>query len=62
MSKERACKQCKSVFEGAKCPHCGSHEFSESFKGKVIILNAAESEVAKNLKIKDKGKFAIKVG
>ena len=24
MSKERACKKCKSIFEGAKCPKCGS--------------------------------------
>jgi DNA-directed RNA polymerase subunit E" len=62
MSKERACKQCKSIFEGAKCPKCGSQEFSDSFKGRVVVLNADESEVAKNLKIKDKGKFAIKLG
>jgi DNA-directed RNA polymerase subunit E" len=62
MSKERACKQCKSIFEGAHCPKCNSQEFTESFKGKVVVLNAENSEVAKNLKIKDKGKFTIKLG
>jgi len=62
MSKEKACKQCKSIFEGSKCPKCGSTEFAESYKGKVVVLSTNESEVAKNLKIKDKGKFAIKLG
>jgi DNA-directed RNA polymerase subunit E" len=62
MAKEKACKQCKSVFEGAICPKCGSQEFSESYKGKVVVFNVENSEVAKNLKIKDKGKFAIKLG
>jgi len=62
MAKEKACKNCKSVFEGNKCPKCGSQEISDSFKGKVMILNPEISEVAKNLKIKDKGVFAIKLG
>ena len=62
MAKEKACKQCKSVFEGAKCPKCGSDEFSDSFKGKIMVINPEQSEVAQNLKIKDKGKFAIKLG
>ena len=61
-STQKACKQCKSIFEGVKCPKCGSHEFSDSFKGKIIILNAEQSEIAKNLKLKEKGNFAIRVG
>ena len=62
MAKEKACRQCKSVYEGNKCPKCGSEEFSDSFKGKVVVLKAEESEIAKNLKIKDKGQFAIRLG
>lgn len=62
MAKEKACKQCKNVFEGTKCPKCGSEEFSDSFKGKVFIIKPEESEVAKNLNIKEKGIFAIKLG
>ncbi len=61
MTKEKACKKCKFVFEGTKCPRCGSEEFTDSFKGKVVVLKPEESEVAKNLKIKEKGTFAIKV-
>jgi len=40
--KEKACKKCRAVFEGQKCPACGSVEFTDSFKGKVFILKRIE--------------------
>jgi DNA-directed RNA polymerase subunit E" len=58
---EKACKKCKLIFEGTKCPKCGSEEFTDNFKGRVVVLKPEESEIAKNLKIKEKGAFAIKV-
>ncbi len=61
MAKEKACKQCRTVFEGSKCPKCGSTEAVDTFKGKIAVLNPEESEIAKNLKITDKGEFAIKL-
>jgi len=60
MAKEKACKKCKTIFEGTKCPKCGSTEFTNAFKGKVVITNPEKSEIAKNLEIKDKGTYAIK--
>ncbi|MDP1695642.1 MAG: transcription elongation factor subunit Spt4 [archaeon] len=57
----KACRQCKTIYEGSKCPKCGSEEFSDSSKGKIIILNSEQSEIAKNLKLKEKGTFAIKL-
>ena len=60
--KTLACKKCKAIFEGEKCPKCGSTEASESFKGKVVVLKPEESEVARNLKIKEKGNFTIRLG
>lgn len=63
MAQQKACKLCKTVIEsGSKCPKCGSHEIAENSKGKVVILNPEQSEIAKNIKIKDKGAFAIKLG
>ena len=62
MAVQKACKKCKAIVEGNKCQHCGSEEIAENSKGKVIILNSEQSEVAKNLKIKDKGSYAIKLG
>jgi DNA-directed RNA polymerase subunit E" len=61
MSKEKACKNCKTIHSLAKCPNCNSEEFSEGFKGKVVILNPDESEIAKKLKLTQKGTYAIKL-
>jgi len=60
MATEKACKACKAIFEGPRCPKCSSAEFTDSPKGKILILKPEESEVAKNLKLKEKGAFAIK--
>ena len=58
---KRACKNCNNIYEKEdKCPKCGSPEFTESWKGRVVILNPEESEIAKKLKIKGKGSYAIK--
>ncbi len=60
MAKERACLNCRTIFEGAKCPMCNESNFSETFKGEVEVFNPDESLVAKNMKIYKKGRFAIK--
>lgn len=60
MAKEKACKACRTVFEGTKCPKCGSTEYSDTFKGKVIVLSPENSEIAKNLNLKEKGTYAAK--
>ena len=60
MTKQKACKICNAIHELEKCPKCGSKESSESFKGRVIILNPEKSEIAQKLKLKNKGEFAIK--
>tara|TARA_Y100000310_G_C20130383_1_gene555596 strand:+ start:178 stop:372 length:195 start_codon:yes stop_codon:yes gene_type:complete len=62
MAKPKACKNCKTIYEGDKCPKCqsGSSDASESWKGKVAILNPEKSEIAKKLKITEKGTYAIK--
>lgn len=62
MAQQKACKQCKAIFEGPKCPQCGSNEFVESFKGKMIVLKPEESEIAKQIKVTKKGTFAVKLG
>lgn len=59
---QKACKNCKFIFEGEKCPKCGSEESNETFKGKIIIIKPEESEIAKKLNIKEKGVYAIKLG
>ncbi|MCA9488122.1 MAG: DNA-binding protein [Nanoarchaeota archaeon] len=61
-AKERACKLCRTVYEGdEKCPNCGSKEYTETIKGKIVVANPEKSEIAKKLNIKEKGTFAIKI-
>ncbi len=60
MAKPKACKICNKIYEGDKCPNCDSKESTDSFKGRVVVLNPEKSEIAKKLNIKSKGNFAIK--
>ena len=57
---KKACKICKTIYEGEKCPNCGSQEYTENWKGRVMIFDTENSEVAKNMKIEKKGVYAIK--
>ncbi len=60
MANRRACKICKRIYEGDKCPECGSQEYTEDFKGRIMVLDAENSEVAQKVKIKKRGMYAIK--
>ncbi|RLG15969.1 hypothetical protein DRN69_02090 [Candidatus Pacearchaeota archaeon] len=61
MTKQKACKICHAIHEGEKCPKCDSKESTDSFKGRIVVLNPDKSEIAQKLNIKQKGNFAIKV-
>lgn len=58
----KACKQCKTLFEGNRCIECGSEDVVDAFKGKVSILDPEQSEIAQNLKFRKKGLFALRLG
>jgi len=60
MAKQKACKICNTIYEGEKCPKCGSKESTEGFKGRIVVLNPEQSEIAQKLELKNKGNFAIK--
>jgi DNA-directed RNA polymerase subunit E" len=60
MPKQKACKICNVIYEGDKCPKCGSKESTEGFKGRIVVFDSEKSEIAKKLDIKEKGNFAIK--
>lgn len=61
MAKEKACKECRIIYEGSKCPACGSTESTDRFKGKISVIRPEESEIAKNLGITKKGIFAARL-
>jgi DNA-directed RNA polymerase subunit E" len=59
--KAKACKICKAIYEkGDLCPQCNAKESTESFKGRIVVVNPEKSEIAQKLNIKHKGNYAIK--
>ena len=61
MAKQKACKICNKIYEeGDKCPRCEAKEFTEGFKGRIVVFSPEKSEIAQKINIKDKGNFAIK--
>ena len=61
MAKLKACKICNRIYETEDtCPNCGAKESTESFKGRVVVLDSEKSEIAKKIKMKNKGNFAIR--
>lgn len=61
MATQKACKQCRTIFEGSTCPACGSKEHVDSFKGRIVVLDEEKSEIAGKLNFKKKGEFAIRL-
>jgi DNA-directed RNA polymerase subunit E" len=58
---EKACRDCKTLTTGAMCPRCKTANLSDDFSGLVIIIDPEESEIAKTMQIKEKGRYALRV-
>ena len=58
---EKSCANCHFITKENVCPKCRSTTLSEDFGGIVIVFDPENSAVAKAMKIKDKGRYALKV-
>jgi DNA-directed RNA polymerase subunit E" len=58
---EKACSNCHFITKENVCPKCRSTSLSEDFGGVVIVFDPENSAVAKAMKIKEKGRYALKV-
>jgi DNA-directed RNA polymerase subunit E" len=58
---EKACTNCHFITKENVCPKCRSTSLSEDFSGIVVIFDPAESAIAKAMKIKENGRYALKV-
>jgi DNA-directed RNA polymerase subunit E" len=58
---EKACRECYTLTATAMCPKCKTANLSDDFSGLVIIIDPAESEIAKAMRIKEKGRYALRV-
>ncbi|MBI4144303.1 DNA-directed RNA polymerase subunit E'' [Candidatus Woesearchaeota archaeon] len=60
--KRKVCKSCKIFYEEEHCPVCKTDQQANSWKGRIHILNAKESDIAKKIRITKDGEYAIKIG
>jgi DNA-directed RNA polymerase subunit E" len=58
---EKACSNCHFLTKENVCPKCRSTSLSEDFGGLVIVFDVEESAIARVMKIKEKGRYALKV-
>jgi DNA-directed RNA polymerase subunit E" len=61
MSKKKVCKNCRYFYEGTECPLCKSTVTAATWQGRLHILDANKSEIAKKINIAVKGEYAIKI-
>ena len=58
----RACRDCKFITASRdRCEKCGSTNLTQSFYGMIIVLDVERSEIARDLGIRKKGAYAIRV-
>ncbi|MBI5880546.1 DNA-directed RNA polymerase subunit E'' [archaeon] len=60
MTKKKCCKKCKIFFEGTECPICKENKISTNWQGRVYIVDAEKSEIAKKIGVGIKGEYALK--
>ncbi|MBM3200584.1 DNA-directed RNA polymerase subunit E'' [Candidatus Woesearchaeota archaeon] len=58
---KKVCKKCKVFVKGNECPLCHGNQFTESWQGRVNVINPDKSSIAKKINVKTKGEYAIKV-
>ncbi len=61
MALKKACKNCKMLYAGSNCPNCKSNQSTDNWKGRIIILDAKQSEIAKKIGTTSEGEYCIKM-
>ncbi len=61
MSKKQACKSCKLFYEGEECPNCKARQPVQNWKGRIFLIDAKNSDIAKKIGSDKDGEYAIKV-
>jgi DNA-directed RNA polymerase subunit E" len=56
----KVCKKCRIFVEGDACPLCNGNQFSDAWKGRIMVFKPEESEIAKKMNLGKKGLYAIK--
>lgn len=58
---KKFCKSCKILVEKDKCPICKKTQFTNNWKGRIIIIDKKKSLLAQRINAEQDGEYAIKV-
>ena len=58
---EKACRECHFISYGSICPNCNASNLSDDFSGVVVIIDPEGSAIARAMKVKKKGHYALRV-
>ena len=58
---EKACPECNTISTEKACPNCKATNLSDDFAGLVIVFDPEISVIAKAMKMKAKGRYALRV-
>ncbi len=58
---EKACRECHLISYGNVCPSCKASSLSDDFSGLIIIFDPEGSAIAHVMKVKEKGRYALRV-
>lgn len=58
---EKACRECHLISYGNVCPSCKASGLSDDFSGLIIIFDLEGSAIARVMKVKEKGRYALRV-
>ncbi len=58
---KRVCKQCRIFFEEGNCPICHNSDFATTWQGRVTVVDAGKSFIAKRSALSREGDYAIKI-
>ena len=58
---DKACRECHYVSDGSICPNCEGSNMSDDFSGVVIIIDPECSAIARAMKVKKAGHYALRV-
>ena len=58
---EKACRECHRLSTERVCPNCKARDLSDDYTGLLLIFDPEGSAIAREMEVKKKGRYALRV-